>query len=113
MGAPTTTPVPVPSVVPQDLNAIIDHLVRDAPFRRSMVHEVLKDLDRTNSVTIEMVREKLRTLSLPSPGASTAEITGVSTCVGTLKHKMFKHDELMALLRKRAFFLTRDGPAMQ
>ena len=37
--------VPVPSVVPQDLNAVIDRLVRDAPFRRFMVHEVLKDLD--------------------------------------------------------------------
>ena len=65
--------VPVSSVVPQDLNAIIGYLVKDAPFQRSMVHEVLKDLDRANFVTIKMVEEKLYTLPQPLPGVSTSE----------------------------------------
>ena len=97
--------VPVSSVAPQDLNAVIDLLVRDALFRRSMIHEVLKDLDKANFVTIRMVEEKLCLLPPPSPSVFTAELSGGFTCFCTLKRGMFKPDVPMVLLQERVKFL--------
>ena len=70
-----------------------------------MVHEVLKDLDKANFVTIRMVEEKLRTPPPPLPGVSTAKFSGVSARVGTLERKMFKPDRHMTLLHNRVKLL--------
>ena len=71
-----------------------------------MVHEVLKNLDKVKSVTIEMVKDKLCTLLPYFPSVSTTEVLGGSTHVGTLKRGMFRADVLMVLLRKRVKLLV-------
>ena len=49
--------VPTLSVTPQDLNVIIDHLIKDVPFQKAMVPPVLKDLYRAIFDTVDMVEE--------------------------------------------------------
>ena len=70
-----------------------------------MVHEVLKNLDKVKSVTIEMVKDKLCILTPYFPSVSTTEFFGGSTHVGTLKREMFRAEVLMVLLCKRVKFL--------
>ena len=80
-----------------------------------MVHEVLKDLDKADFVTITIVKEELCTLSPPFPNVSTHEFLGVSTYViGTLEQDVSKPMDLWWLSYAReSNFLSRDGPTRQ
>ena len=89
---------------PQLLQKVMDQLVVDLSFQRTVLKQVLEGLDKASFTTVD-VEGMLRNAPTTTAGVTVAEHSGVSTRVAILETEMFKTKDLVPLLRNRVKYL--------